>query len=151
MKFINFGVKRSCFWYVTDFMERMLEVWNKYIDSMCAITFNTMNLLDHTCCTFIVNFLDMLESLLNANVLTETSHQVRWNKFKLLFFIPFYSKPAQIQKRKRHAALTWPSNPVDKNITFAKRCEGTCFYPPHFVWKSWWRTQAFHPPNDFHW
>ena len=34
MKFINFGVKRSCFWYVTDFIERMLEVWNKYIDSM---------------------------------------------------------------------------------------------------------------------
>ena len=61
MKFINFGVKRSCFWYVTDFIERMLEVWNKYIDSMCAITFNTMNLLDHTCCTFIVNFLDMLD------------------------------------------------------------------------------------------
>ena len=78
MKFSNFGVKRSCFWYVTDFIERMLEVWNKYIDSLCAITFNTMNLLDHTCCTFIVNFLDMLESLLNANVLTENFLLLLW-------------------------------------------------------------------------
>ena len=45
MKLINFGVKTSCFWYVTDFIERM-----------CAITFNTMNLtlLDHTCCTWIL-------------------------------------------------------------------------------------------------
>ena len=80
MKFINFGVKRSCFWYVTDFIERMLEVWNKYIDSMCAITFNTMNLLDHTCCTFIVNFFDLLESLLNANA-------VLGNTYILLSFV----------------------------------------------------------------
>ena len=69
MKFINFGVKRSCFWYVTDFIERMLEVWNKYIDSMCAITFNTMNLLDHTCCTFIVFFIKWTYFLGNTHIL----------------------------------------------------------------------------------
>ena len=56
-----------------------------------------------------------------------------WNKFKSLFHhFLFTVCEHTCTLYKNRSSDTW----YDTKITFSKRCEGTCFYPLHFAYKS---------------
>ena len=56
-----------------------------------------------------------------------------WNKFKTLFrHFLFTVCEHTCTLYKNRSSDTW----YDTKITFSKRCEGTCFYPLHFAYKS---------------